>query len=155
MGALITTSYPMVNGRRLSWARIKLSIDKNGGEVFGFTAISYKQSVSRSAVRGHGRQILGFTDGEYMVDNVSLTFREEEWRNLIGKLGDGYMDAVVTISVSYDFNGVTHTDVISGASMKEDPHDLKQGTDAPEVVVPFDALTCKVSSLNPINGFTA
>src|SRR5262249_41122682 len=142
-------AYPLVNGKRLSWARIKISLDKAGGEIFGYRAIMYKNAISRGKVRGHGRQVLGFTDGDLDSD-ASITMLEEEWRELITVLGSGYMDVPFTITVSYVLDNRTYTDVLVGCQIKEDPHDHKQGPDALEVQIPLDLLYVKINGLNPI-----
>lgn len=145
-------AYPLVNGKRLSWARIKISLDKAGGEIFGYKAISYKNAITRGKVRGHGRQILGLTDGDLDSD-ASITMLEEEWRELVAVLGDGYMDTPFTITISYLLDTKTYTDTIVGAQIKEDARDHKQGPDGFEVQVPLDCLYVKLQGLNPINNF--
>jgi hypothetical protein len=146
-------SYPLVNGKRLGWSRIKIAVDKVGGEIFGFRAIMYKNAIERGKVRGHGRQVLGFTEGDLDSD-ASITMLEEEWRAFIAVLGSGYMDVPFTTTVSYVLpDGTTTSDQLVGCLIKEDPHDHSQGVDGLEVSVPLDLLYVKVAGLNPINDF--
>lgn len=123
--------FPLINGRRYSFASVILKI--NGRQVVGVKEVSYNWKIDRAKVRGTNIQPLGMTRGEYDCEG-SLTFYKEDYDELIANLGDGYGEAVFDIAVSYaDVGQPTVTDELRGCSLGGAEKSPSQGTDALEV----------------------
>lgn len=146
----MSISYPLVNGVRYSFSSIKLTF--NGKQVVGFKEISYKQTKEPSAVRGAHPQKLGRTQGE-LEEESSLTVYEEEWNELLDILGDGYMDAVFDITVTYATNELVTrvvTDKIFGAQIKGIDKSRSQGPDGLEVKLDLDVMEIHLDGKKPL-----
>ena len=104
--------YPMINGLRYSWASVRIQAD--GNEYVDIKDITYSHTIDRGEVRGSGPQLLGFTRGEYKAEG-SITFLKEGYDALIAAFGDGYLEHVFDIAVSYADEGQpTVTDQLVG-----------------------------------------
>lgn len=119
--------YPLVNGHRMSFSSIEVSID--GKAYWGFTAVNYTDTLEGGLVRGVHPQPLGRTRGEYSCE-ASLTSLLEESRDFVKALGDGFMEKVFDVVVVYseDGNG-THQDEIQGCRVQSIAHAHASGTD--------------------------
>lgn len=123
---------PNVNGYKFSWASIK--IKRGSGNVFGFKAINYGNSIEEGEVRGHGRQQLGRTRGNLKASG-GITFLAEEFYEFIDELGDGYMDKVFDFVVSREEGDLIRTDELLGCRITEDPQEDENGVDGSEVAL--------------------
>jgi hypothetical protein len=128
--------FPLINGRRYSFASCRLRI--GGREITGFKEISYTHSMERTKVRGVGAQPLGMTRGEYEAEGSVVLYRED-WDELRDALGDGFMESIFDIAVSYADEGqTTKTDELRGCSFASNEKNPSQGTDALEVSLDLD-----------------
>jgi hypothetical protein len=95
----------------------------------GWSAVNYTDSLEPGIVRGLHAQFLGRTRGDYTCE-ASLTGYHEEVRELLDQLGDGYLEAIFDISVTYqEGDGPTHTDEIRGCRLQSIANGHTQGTD--------------------------
>lgn len=123
--------YPLINGYRQDWSSVKAKL--GGANLTGIKEITYSHTIDRGEVRGQGPQIMGYTRGEYKAEG-SITFLKEEYDDLVVKLGDGYMEAIFDISVSYGATGgPVSTDQLVGCRLGKAEKSPSQGTDGLEV----------------------
>ena len=142
--------YPLINGVRYDFSSIVFHI--NGDIVLGVKEISYKNSRDRGELRGTSPQKLGRTRGQYKSE-ASATVYRREFDELIIKLGDGYMEIVFPITVSYADDGQPLvTDTIVGCTIGEDDHSNSSGTDPTEVKLTFDPMYILINGKAPIRG---
>ena len=73
-------AYPLGDGFRFSHGSMKFS--RGAAEQFGIKEISYKVSMDRGDVRGHGRRPLGRTRGNIKFE-ASFTILAEEYYSMI------------------------------------------------------------------------
>ena len=142
--------YPLINGVRYDFSSIVFHI--NGNIVVGVKEIAYKNSRDRGEVRGTSPQKLGRTRGQYKCEASSTLFRRE-YDELITTLGDGYMEIVFPITVSYADDGQPLvTDTIVGCTITEDDHSNSAGTDPTEVKITFDPMYILMKGIAPMRG---
>lgn len=123
--------YPMINGLRYSWASARFQFD--GNEYVDIKEITYSHTIDRGDVRGSGPQLLGFTRGEYKAEG-SVTFLKEGYDALLQAFGNGYLERVFDVAVSYAEEGQpTVTDQLVGCRLGKAEKNPSQGTDALEV----------------------
>ena len=130
--------YPLINGRRHSFASIELKL--NGQIFIGFKSINYSRTRSRTMVYGTSPDPLGKTRGtnEYKAD---CELYLAEFQNFVNDLGSGYGDISFDITVTYSENGFDSIcDVIKGCTLDSTDASNSQGTDA----------TVRKMDLNPI-----
>jgi hypothetical protein len=149
-GTAMPIESPLINGDRYDFASIIAHI--NGGLVLGVKEISYKNSKERGEVRGTSPQKLARTRGQYKCE-ASATLYRREFDELITQLGDGYMEIVFPITVSYANDGQPLvTDTIVGCTINEDDHSNSSGTDPTEVKLTFDPMYILIKGIAPIKG---
>lgn len=134
-------SYPMVNGKRHSWASVELRV--NSDIILGITEIDYKASLDPGEVRGAGSAPIAFTMGNSSFEG-SFSILLEEFNALVSKLGAGWMGNAIEIIVSYDESGsglTTIVDTIQGVRMTSVENSLSASSTDPTVrKLPFKAL---------------
>lgn len=124
MGAPLSIQYPLIDGRRHSWASIEFKVKFPFGTqiVLGFTEISYKNKLDPAIVRGAGSLPIGFTQGNAEFDG-DFTILLEEYNRIIQGLGNGWMARPIgDIYVAYDesASGLSVvTDVIKGVRVTD------------------------------------
>lgn len=126
-----------INGYEYSFASVKL--DANGQKVTGLKGVDYANSVERGQVRGVGIQVLAHTRGQASAE-ATLTFSTlSAYEAFKQSLGDGYMETVFDIVVSYAEEGQPLiTDKIVGCRLKKPSRSAQQGTEALEVSCELD-----------------
>jgi len=141
---------PLINGVRYDFSSIVFHI--NGDLIIGVKEISYKNTRDRGEVRGTSLQKLGRTRGQYKAEASATIFRRE-FDDLVDRLGDGYMEVVFPITVSYADDGQPLvTDTIVGCTITEDEHSNSAGTDATEVKLTFDPMYILIKGRPPFRG---
>lgn len=135
----MAVSYPMINGKRHSWASIELRTD--GDIILGFTEIDYKASLDPGEVRGAGSAPIAFTMGNSSFEG-SVSFLLEEFNSLVSSKGAGWMGASFEIIVSYSEDGLTTiVDTIQGVRFTSVENSASSSsTDAVVRKLPFKAL---------------
>jgi hypothetical protein len=124
--------FPKINGHRYSWASVTIK-SSVGMELIHIKEISYSHKLEPGLVRGTGAQPSGRTRGEYEAEG-SFVLQREQWDEYRNKLGDGYMETAVDISVSYAEDGSpVVTDELKGVRITSVENGPSQGTDALEV----------------------
>lgn len=145
--------YPAINGVRHSFASIDLTV--KGKRFVGFKEVNYNQDLEPGEVRGAHPELLGRTIGDLKNDG-SLTLYEEEWKELLEALGDGYMQQSFDITVSYSHGneainiGVT-TDELIGCRIKKIDKSRSQGTDGLEVKLDLHIMRIKLDGKEAIS----
>lgn len=145
--------FPTINNNPVSWARITLQIggaSLSGSQALrGFRALSYKTTIERSPVKGAGRRIIGYTDGN-IADEASVTFIYETYDHLVQLLGEGFMDKPLTLSISFRLGtGVVRKVEIQASGMKESGGDFSEGTEGLEVPIPLDVVRILYDGKDP------
>lgn len=140
--------YPLINGHRYSYASIELDVE--GKRFYGHKEISYSQELEPGEVRGAHSQILGRTKGE-LKPEASLTTYEEEWKEILDALGDGYMEKSLNVTVSYAESGrPTITDKLIGVRIKKVEKSHSQGGDALEVKLDLHPMWIEYNGKKPL-----
>lgn len=139
---------PLINGNRYSFASLTLWF--NGFPFVGFKEISYDQSLTPGQVRGAHPQMLGRTRGK-LEANASATFYKEEWNEILAALGDGYMEAPLSIDVTYSENGETpKIDKLKGLRIQKHEDSHSEGEDPTEVKVEFSIMWIEPNGKKPL-----
>jgi hypothetical protein len=149
-------SYPLVNGVFHSFASIELKVD---GVIYAAVkAVNYKQSLTPTKVRGAHAEPLGRTRGDLEADG-DIELYEQQGFQLLSQLGDGYLEKVFSITVTYSENGLdTITDEIVQVRIQEVDKSNAQGTDASSIKFTLNIMKIKLNGLepllNPLSGAT-
>jgi hypothetical protein len=98
----MTPDAPYINGNYFSWASIEIKVD--GNRYLGFKGVTYSQEQDRGAVYGTHSQKLGRTRGQNKPEG-SMEMFKEAFDDLVEKFGDGFMEKVFDVVVSYQENG--------------------------------------------------
>lgn len=141
--------YPMVNGHRMSFSSINLSID--GTETIGFRSITYNDTAEPGEVRGAHAQILGRTLGDYTCE-ASLELYSEELDEFLRAFGDGYMEKIFDITVVYEEEGggTTQSDQVHACRIRGINRNHAQGTDPLSVTVDLHPMFITRSGVVPL-----
>lgn len=145
--------YPLLNGRAASWASISLRLggaSLSGAKALrGFRAISWKTTVERSPVKGAGRRVMAFTDGN-VTDEASVTWIYETYDSLVQELGASFMDKPIVLATAYKLGtNVVRTVEIQAIGMKETGGDHSEGTEGLEVPMPLDVIRILYDGKDP------
>ena len=92
-----------------------IRIDVGGTELTEAVSIDYGSVVETEKQYGSGREAFDATEGVYSTNDCELVLPEFEYRNLIERLGPGYMTkrARFAISVTYAHDGeATYSDTL-------------------------------------------
>jgi len=142
-------SYPLINGLYFDWSSVEINID--GDVVVGIKEITYSDTTEPGEVRGTAPNLIGRTRGEYKVEG-SFTMYKPQAQELIAKFGDGWMEKVFVINVSYADDGQdTITDVLTGCRIKKFEDSPKAGNEAAEVKFDLHLMYIKRNDLAPVN----
>jgi hypothetical protein len=119
--------YPLINGKRYSFASIELNF--NGLIFLGFKEISYSDDLEPGEIRGTHPQMLARTIGDYKAE-ASASMYMEEYNTLIASMGDGFMEQPFDVNATYADDGQpTVTDRVVGCRIKKNEYSHSQGTD--------------------------
>lgn len=97
-----STSYPLVNGVRHSWASVEIRVA--GNIVLGVQELNYKDKLDPSLVYGAGSLPIGFTTGRAEFEG-DFSLLLEEFNTLVTLLGDAWKTKTFDIVCSYDESG--------------------------------------------------
>lgn len=141
--------YPDINGTRYGFSSITTSFGST--ITFGLKDIDYSNGLEPGEVRGTASYKLGRTRGE-LKSEASCTMYKLEFLQMIRAMGDGYMEVVQDIYVSYADDGQpTTTDTIVGARIKKHADAPKQGSEPATVKVDFDIFWVEEDGNVPTN----
>jgi hypothetical protein len=148
----MSLQYPLINNKTYSWVSIRLQASGPalaGSELIkAIRAVSYKTTVERGDTRGTDRETYGFTAGKVSHES-SITFIKEAFDDFVSGIGAGFMDKSITWTLSYKEGSRIDTITIVTAGMKEFGGDHSEGSDALEVVVPFDTIRILKNGVSP------
>jgi hypothetical protein len=139
---------PTINGNRYSWASVE--IDIGGVIVTDIVSIDYSSKVDRKEVYPTGGIApVGRTRGRGS-HSASFEIRKEAHRNLIKRLGNGFMEVPFGVTVNYQDEGnPICTDQLIACKMGETANSHKDGNEELIVKVPLSLLDIKYDSLSP------
>jgi hypothetical protein len=141
-------NYPMVNGHRYSFSSIEVDLD--GRQHVGWSAVNFTDTLEPGIVRGTHAQILGRTRGDYTCE-ASLTGYVEEINEFLADLGDGWMERIFDVTVTFaEANGPTHTVEIRQCRIQSIAHAHAQGTDPLSVDMTLHPLVIIREGMNPL-----
>jgi hypothetical protein len=124
----------MINAVSYDFENIRIDLGP-AGEVTGITNISYELTVDTEKEYGASREAFDATEGVHNVEDVTITMKEFALRNLIEKIGGGFMTkaARFDISVTYAHEGEpTVTDVLQRCRIIGISADHSQGPEGLE-----------------------
>lgn len=118
---------PVINGAHFSHASVTINV--NGRDYFGVSAINYGSERETSPVHGTGPEQVGVVFGVVKHSSDMELYKKDAAR-LRRALGNGYSETLLTITVTYRETAISelHTDVISCYLKKEDLKS-QQGSD--------------------------
>ncbi len=126
----------MINRVSYDYENIKIDLGPYGEVSEGITSISWELTVETEKEYGAGREAFDATEGVHNVEDASLTMKEWAYRNLIEKMGNGYMTKAARFdtSVSFAHTGEpVSTDVLQRCRIIGVSRDHSQGPDGIEV----------------------
>lgn len=130
-----------------------IKVDTGNGDEIGARSISYEVTVDTEKQFGAGREALDATEGVVNVEDVKVNFTEAAFRNLIERMGDGFMSKAkrIAISASYAHDGnPLITDTFEKCRIIGISKDHQQGPEGLETEVTFQVMTCKLNGLSPV-----
>lgn len=143
----------MINKVAYDFENIRIDIGSAGPVTFeGIIALSYELTVDTAKEYGAGREAYDATEGTHNVEDAKLTLREWAFRNLVEKLGPGYMTkaARFDISAAYAHDGEpVSTDVLQTCRIIGVSRDHSQGSDSLEVELTLQVMKCITNGVNP------
>lgn len=124
----MATTYPDVNGLKPDWSSVEINVPGLG--IFtGVTEITYSDNLEPGSVKGTAANDIGTTRGEYSAEG-SITMNLQDHRDLVTKIGPGFMETFFTIVVSYDEgDGDIIVDTIVGVRLMSNEGGGSQGSD--------------------------
>jgi hypothetical protein len=139
--------YPLINGRRFSFASINATFD--GQKIIGFRSINYDATLEIGKVYGTASQKLGRTVGR--EDSTgSFEMYTEEAKRLLAKLGDGFgrkaFDIVVQFAEDEGDEPSNHS--LLGARIIKVGNAHSEGTDASMMSFDIDIMRVILDKLS-------
>jgi hypothetical protein len=120
----------VINKVAYDFENIRIAV--GGTEITGVSSIDYSSTVESEKEFGSDREAYDATEGFINVEDVEMELKEYEYRNLIERLGPGYMrkKARFDISVSYAHEGEpVYTDALQRCRIIGDAHNPQQGAE--------------------------
>lgn len=135
----MAVSYPMINGKRHSWASVELRADND--IILGITEADYKASLDPGEVRGAGSAPIAFTMGNSSFEG-SISILLEEFNALVQKKGEGWMGQSFELIHSYSEDGLTTiVDTVQGVRFTSVENSMSASSTDPIVrKLPYKAL---------------
>jgi hypothetical protein len=139
---------PTINGNRYSWASVE--IDVGGVIVTDIVSIDYGTKIDRKEIYGTGTMAaVGRTRGRGS-HTASFEIRKEAFRNMIKRMGAGFMEVNFNITINYQDEGnPICTDKLMACEMGEVGNSAKDGPDDLIVKVPLSVLRVEYDGLSP------
>ena len=143
--------YPLINGNKYDWSSVEIDIGEAG--IFtGVKEISFTHSLEPGVVRGTRAEMIGRTRGEYTAEG-SMVVYAEEYSEIITALGDGYMEASFSITITYsDTNVPVQVNRLIGCRITNVEGGGSQGTDPLEVSLDLSIFRVETGGLNAVVG---
>lgn len=138
-----------VNGIVYDFATIKLMLD--GDLYISVKAINYGDTCEPGKLRGTSPQALGRTTGDYDA-TASLELSKGAFRELIAKLGDGFMAKTFDCVVNFQPPGGLPiiTDKVIGCRISKNDAAHSQGTDALTMKIDLSPHKCTWDGYDPL-----
>lgn len=133
------------NSKEYNWCDLRTFI--LGREVGGIRGIEYKKKITKEVLFGAGNKPRAVQHGKREYDGTITLLQSEFIALNTAAMTSGYediMDVEFDVIVTYlAADGTTLTDSISGVSITELPHSMKEGDMFMEIALPFIALDVK------------
>ena len=143
--------YPLINGNKYDWSSVELDIG-DAGIFTGVKEITFTHSLEPGVVRGTRAELIGRTRGEYTAEG-SMVVYAEEYSEIITALGDGYMEASFSITITYsDTNVPVQVNRLIGCRITNVEGGGSQGTDPLEVSLDLSIFRVETGGLNAVSG---
>ena len=143
--------YPLINGNKYDWSSVELDIG-DAGIFTGVKEITFTHSLEPGVVRGTRAEMIGRTRGEYTAEG-SMVVYAEEYSEIITALGDGYMEASFSITITYsDTNVPVQVNRLIGCRITNVEGGGSQGTDPLEVSLDLSIFRVETGGLNAVSG---
>ncbi len=94
----MAVDYPSINGRRYSWASVKVNVGAR--QFLGVKSINYTDKLDPTTIHGTGQNIIGTTAGMYSADG-DVEFYQEEGEELIHAIGNGWGNRALRIQIQF------------------------------------------------------
>ena len=141
--------YPLINGVRHDYSSVEIMI--KGARVFGVKDISYSSKLDPGKVTGTHAAILGRTRGQ-LTEEGSFTLYEAEWSDLLGALGNAFMEKGFHITVNYREDGQPMvTDRLIGCRLTSVEHSPASGSEPLTVKLSVHVMKITRNGLDPVN----
>ena len=143
--------YPLINGNKYDWSSVELDIG-DAGIFTGVKEITFTHSLEPGVVRGTRAEMIGRTRGEYTAEG-SMVVYAEEYSEIITALGDGYMEASFSITITYSATNVpVQVNRLIGCRITNVEGGGSQGTDPLEVSLDLSIFRVETGGLNAVSG---
>lgn len=141
---------PDINGTKYDYGSVSIDLL---GKLRGVKEIKYKNMKAGTKTRELGtREASGRTGGELDCE-ASMVMYRKEFDELVGRLGEGYMDRVFNVTVTHaDTGQPTVSDQIIGCKLTTDDHSAATGGDALEVSIDLQPMRVLPGGKKPILG---
>lgn len=142
---------PDVNGVKYGFSSVSIDLL---GNLSGVKSISYEQDLPGTKTYELGSaETSGRTRGR-LGNTGSMTMYRKEYDQLVARLGDGYLEAVFTITVSYaDIGQPTVSDKLVGCKLTKHGHEIDSGSDdALEVSLDLQPMRVFINGKKPLRG---
>jgi hypothetical protein len=128
-----------INGVVHDFSSVEISI--NGDIYHGVTEINYSTKLSPQKVYGSHSEALGRTRGK-REDSCDLTIYEYVWKEMLDKLGDGFMEKIFDIVVIYaeEKDAPLVEDKIKHCRISEIAQSPKEGDEPVKVKLTIDVM---------------
>ncbi len=144
-------NYVNINGHEYSFSDIELRW--NDIRYTGFKAVKYKHSREVGKAEGSRAELYGLTRGTYEGVEGSIIVLRKTYNQLQADMGDGYMEEMFDIDVSY---GAKYqdavTDELRGCTITDEDFDNERGSDASYVELSYIGLQLLPNGVKPIAG---
>lgn len=141
-----------INRVAYDYENIRCDLGAAGEVTAGISALSYELTVETEKEYGAGREAYDATEGVHNVEDVTLTLKEWAFRNLVEKLGAGWMTKAsrFDISVTYAHDGEpTVTDVLQRCRITGVSKDHSHGAEGLEVELTLQCMKAVLGGFDP------
>ncbi len=131
---------PLLNGRQYDWVSVQIVLPSLGSFPVTVQSVTYpSHTMDAQDVYGTGTGPIGYTRGQYTIDNLEMEFLASEWDAIRTSLGAGYMkNTRIPIAIVYvDRDLVPRKDEFSDCKITGEQQSISMGTDPLKTKVTF------------------
>lgn len=130
----------LLNGHWHDWVTMTLVLPSIGQYPRTVQSVTYpSHTVEATDVKGTGKKSIGYTRGQYTVENLEIEFLSKEWDEIRTLLGPGYLEtARLPITLVYaDTDLLPRTDTFTDCKITGEQPSVSMGTDPHKTKVTF------------------